>query len=196
MRVATETLLMAREARLDAARVELMTGRAFGLRRVVAHQAFVHMRAVRVTMHVARDARETEFIVARRISEKLGLIVLRNAVLMARRAERAFLQGIVGGLLERFAAVALGAGVVKRQPGCGLSVRLTKFHVRRFGGVAAMTTRATLDWPIRFHQMLFARMIEIAFAFVSHDGGIIRIRRRFRGSRRWRRVGLGRKVAL
>ena len=196
MRMTRKTLFVAREARLDAARVELMARSATGFRCVVAHQAFIHMRAVRETVRFSRDACEAEFIVARRISEQLRLIVLRDAVLVASRAQRTLLQGVVRRLLKRFAAVALRTGVVEGKPRHRLSAGLAEFHVGWFSCVAVMATGATLNRAVGFHQMLFARMIEIAFALVGDDGGFVRIRRHLRSASGRRRVGLGRKVAL
>ncbi len=91
MRVATETLFVTREAGFDAARVELMTRSATRFRRVVAHLGFIHVRSMREAVHLTRDARQTEFIVPRWISEQLRLIVLRDAILVTGRAQRTLL---------------------------------------------------------------------------------------------------------
>ena len=189
MRMAAKTLFVAREARVDAARCELMTGAATGFVGVVAHLAFVGMRAMREAVHFARDACESEFIVARRISEQLRLIVLRNAVLVTRRAQRTLLQGVVRSLLKRFAAVALRTSIVKRQPRSGLPAGLTEFHVHRFRSVAVMATRATFDGAVGFYQMLFARMIEKTFALIGDDFGTVRVGRSLRHTRRGLRRG-------
>lgn len=156
MCVACKTLFVAWEAGLDAARVELMTSRATGFRGIIAHLAFVHVGAMREAIHLARDARQTEFVVARRISEQLRLVVLRDAVLVAGRAQRTLLQRIVRSLLKRFAAVALRTSVVKGKPRHCLPAGLAEFHVGWFGRVAVMATGATLNRAVGFNQMLFA----------------------------------------
>jgi hypothetical protein len=91
MRMATETLFVAREARFDTARVKLMAGAAIRFGRGIAHLAFVHVRTMREAVHLARDARQAEFAVARGVANQQRLIVARNAAIVASRAHRIFL---------------------------------------------------------------------------------------------------------